>query len=349
MGGEIPMRSQSLHGEMLVRALFYRRAIARVAAVLVLLAVSVVLLRDRTWTARGSFIAQSGQAETFDQLAGLASQVGLNFGGTSGGYTPRFYAALATSTQILGVLVDTVFTLSTAPPQRVRLADALDVSGKTPGRRREYTIRELRESVISAEHNTQTGITTLSVRTKSPELSFEIAQTIMAEINRFNSERRRSRASAEREFTSERRAAVAKELEAAEEEVAAFVTQNRSYTGSAELRLRFDRLNRRVTELSQVLAAVTQLYERARIDEVRDTPVLTVVDAPVLPAVPDGRGLLGAVIAVGIVGLVLAVGTILALQVTGTIPAPGLDAPSRPADYVPILRRELARPWRLLL
>jgi len=51
----------------------------------------------------------------------------------------------------------------------------------------------------------------------------------------------------------------------------------------------------------EVVTAMAQAYEQARIDEVRNTPVVTVIDEPEVPALPEPRGrllklLLGAVL-----------------------------------------------------
>jgi uncharacterized protein involved in exopolysaccharide biosynthesis len=41
-----------------------------------------------------------------------------------------------------------------------------------------------------------------------------------------------------------------------------------------------------------VVSALAQNYGQARIDEVRDIPVITIVEAPEAPALPDSRMLL---------------------------------------------------------
>jgi len=52
-----------------------------------------------------------------------------------------------------------------------------------------------------------------------------------------------------------------------------------------------DRLQRVVSLRERVAASLAESNEQARIDEVRNTPVITVVDQPVLPAFPDRRRL----------------------------------------------------------
>ncbi|MFP8875045.1 MAG: hypothetical protein VCB42_11110, partial [Myxococcota bacterium] len=51
-----------------------------------------------------------------------------------------------------------------------------------------------------------------------------------------------------------------------------------------------------------------QAYEQARIDEVRNTPVITIVDQPEFPVIPDPRGRLRT-LALGLtLGLVVGIG-----------------------------------------
>jgi uncharacterized protein involved in exopolysaccharide biosynthesis len=54
---------------------------------------------------------------------------------------------------------------------------------------------------------------------------------------------------------------------------------------------------------------LAQAYEQARIEEVRDTPVITVIEAPMLPARPDPRPF----------GRAIAAGLLCALAVAQTL------------------------------
>ena len=69
----------------------------------------------------------------------------------------------------------------------------------------------------------------------------------------------------------------------------AFLEANRE-SGAPRLTLAADRLQREVTFREEVVNGLAQQYENARIREVRDTPVITVIERPVLPRLPDPRG-----------------------------------------------------------
>jgi len=89
---------------------------------------------------------------------------------------------------------------------------------------------------------------------------------------------RQSQAAAERGFTEERMAEAQEELRAAENELQRFLQNNRQFQNSPELVFQHDRLQRRVAMRQQVYTSLVQSYEQARIDEVPNTPVITVVE-----------------------------------------------------------------------
>jgi len=64
---------------------------------------------------------------------------------------------------------------------------------------------------------------------------------------------------------------------------------NRAIANSPELGFQRDRLQREVSLRQQVYASLMQSREDAKIREVRDTPVLTVLESPRLPVVGEAR------------------------------------------------------------
>jgi len=81
------------------------------------------------------------------------------------------------------------------------------------------------------------------------------------------------------------------EPRAAENEPQRFLQNNRQFQSSPELVFQHDRLQRRVAMRQQVYTSLVQSYEQARIDEVRNTPVITVVEEAEEPVRPDSRRL----------------------------------------------------------
>lgn len=214
----------------------------------------------------------------------LAAQLGLTVGTSDGTLGAQFYGDLLTSRSILeSVALSTVDDTSVAGP-----SDSRDVGALLRVRRRpESSYAERASAVlrkaITVRVNSKTSVVTLQVDTKIAGLSHHIAQRLVSLVDAFNQRTRNSQASAERQFSGTHLAEAKLALDSAEAELLSFYKQNRDYKGSPELLFTHDRLLRRVTLRQQVVSSLSSAFEQARIEEVRDTPVVTIVDQPNLP------------------------------------------------------------------
>lgn len=308
----------------------------------------VALLLPRHWTVAGSFIPESGRTGAeLASLSGLAAQFGVAIGGGSNPPT-AFYAAVLGSNELLGTLVDHNYTIVAAGQTKTgTLVDFYRVRGNTPGVRRERAITRLSHD-LNADFSLKTGIVSFQARARDPQLALEIAEQTLIELANFNLNRRRTQAGAERAFTAARRDEAHDELRDAEDKLEQFLQHNRDYRNAPELTLEFDRLSRDVSLRQQIFTSVSQAFEQARIEEVRDTPVFTVLDEPQLPARPDGRGLSWKLPLAFILGAGLALLATLARE--ALVPSP--SGTGTPAEQLSALwaatGRDLRRPWRLL-
>lgn len=266
----------------------HRRLLLAIPAIVVGLAVTWALVRPRTYTSRASFLPQRSDLGR-SGLGAIANQLGLNVSLDQTGQSPAFYAVLLQTPELLGLVVDARYA-TPARPDSGNLAAMLDVRARTPALERDAAIRRLMQ-VMDVRVDPSTDIVRVFVRTGSPELSEQVAARLLEEVNRFNVERRQSRATAERKFSQERRELAARELEQAEGRLQRFLEGNRNFTSAPALVAINDRLRREVSLRQQVYTTLTQAYEQARLDEVRNTPVITLVERPEAPVRPDSRRL----------------------------------------------------------
>jgi uncharacterized protein involved in exopolysaccharide biosynthesis len=298
--------------EIAVILLRQRWTLFRTIVFFAAISVVIALMKPTLFSSSARFLPESsgGGAVQSGALA-LAQQFGVAFGSGGGERTPQFYAGLITSDQILRQVVTRKYRLTPTEdlPDEADLMTYYDVPGETNEERVERAIVSLRDDLaVSTEF--ETGIVGFTVTTTDPVLSRDIAQLIIELVNEFDLASRRSQASADRVFAEERLRQLNEELIDAEEDLKTFLMANRSYSTSPELQFEYDRLQRVVGMHQELVTSLMQSYENARIEEVRNTPVIAVIDAPHVPAVRDPKGR----IMIGVMGLIVGgmVGVVLA-------------------------------------
>jgi len=276
----------------LVNSVFrHRRLIAKLTAFFFILTVGITMIRPAIYTSSASFMPQSNQTNG-GLTSGLAAQFGFTLPAADAGNSPAFYAALIVSYDILRSLAETTYTFSTV--EGGFTGTLLDYSSEKQGKplniRREAVIRELEEN-FSVSMGRETGLVTFQVRSHNPELSSLIVDRTLELINQFNLLNRQSQAATERIFVEERLDSAKVELRQAEDALEEFLDRNRSVPRPPDLEFIHDRLQREVVMRQQVVTTLVQAFEQARIDEVRDTPVITVVGTPRTPVLADSNRL----------------------------------------------------------
>jgi uncharacterized protein involved in exopolysaccharide biosynthesis len=331
-------------GSLLLR---HRYLVLRLAVLGALIAVIPPLVLPRNYTVTSGFTPQTRRPT--GTLSGLAGQLGLMLPlNLDGGQSPAFYADRLTAPQLLRQVVDTRYALpGDTGTASVSLIEVLHAKGATPALRRDAAIRALRRQVDASVEN-KTGVVSLSVTLKSPALARQVNQRMLDLLNEFNLQNRQSQAGAERRFTETRVAQVRRELRDAEDRLQAFLQRNREYRFSPELLLQHDRLQREIDLFQEIYTTLSQAYEQARIEEVRDTPVITMVEAPIDPVRPDSRRL----ILKGLLGILFGGVLGIGLAIAYGYAANSSDADGAAAAEFDELRREtvhdIARPWRVL-
>lgn len=254
------------------------------------LAILPVLFQKLTYTATTSFVPQVLDSQPSD-LRSLAGQFGVSLGGGDGGsgQSPQFYADLLRSPVILRAIAADSFPVVEDRAPRKRFLDLMNVSGDSYNQRLEQGIQVLRQ-LMSAGVARETGVLTLAVTTQWPSVSAAIANEAVEGVNAFNLSTRKSQAVEERRFTEARLAETRVVLRDAEDRLQSFLQRNRQLQNSAELSFERDRLQREVSLQQEIVGSLAKSYEEARIREVRDVPVITVIERASAPTRPNPRG-----------------------------------------------------------
>lgn len=282
-----PMDDEVSLWEVLAVLLRRRGTIVFTTILVGALAVGIAHFRALTYTTSAAFRPQGSEASS-SQLMALASQFGVSVPGVSAEEaSPAFYQELLSSRAILARAANEPYDVDGVGS--VMLKDLLEIEEDTEPLRDESTIEWLREEAVSVSTGRETGTVTITVKTEWPDLSAAIAEDLIEEISLFNLDTRTSQAASERAFIQGRVAEAEEELAVAEDSLRMFLQANRQIQNSPLLQFQHDGLQREVTLRQSVLTTLVQSYEQARITEVRDTPVITVLQTPFLPPGPDPR------------------------------------------------------------
>lgn len=312
----VPPTSRQATVLMFLRiVLEHHRLLLGTVVVVLLITVGVVLLGLRDHTVTSRFMPNAPNAET-SRLAGLAAQFGLPVGGLSSDRpSVDFYAALLESPGLLREVALTEYRFAEGPGEDTLAGTFLDlyeIEGNSPQRRLEAGVRLL-DQLVSAGVDVRANLVELHTTARWHELAAQMNRRILDLVNEFNLRDRQTQAGAERRFVETRMEEARGDLETAEKRLEEFLDANRRYQDSPQLVFEYARLQRRVEIQQQVYISLAQSYEQARIEEVRNTPVITVVDDPE-DAMPEPRRLLRAAALGGILGIMAGVFLVFAAE-----------------------------------
>ena len=245
----------------------------------------ISLVMPARFTATATFVPESESSAMSlpSGLTGLAAQFGVAVPG-GGANSPSFYADVLRSRTLKDEVLLARFPdpRGLAAGDSATLLDILAIDGDSQSERLESGRKQLDE-MMSVRVDNETNVVSLAIETRDPALSADVANQFIELVNRFNLETRQSNAQECRRFIEERMAEAEGELRDAEAELQRFYERNRRYEDSPELRFQHDRLQRQVTIKQEVFTTLRRSYEEARIQEVNDTPVITVIDQAVPP------------------------------------------------------------------
>lgn len=346
--GSAPVSSGSDTGLFALIAVVLRDRVfvVRVALACALIAGVISLLRPRTFTSEASFIPQ-GSTRIPTGLSALATQFQVALPGGDASQSPVFYQRLLRSRATLEGMLDKRISITrNGATENRTVLDILKPSSGSIAEQRDEAIRKLSKSV-QVDVDLPIGLVNVRVSAGSGSLAQQLLIFLLDALNNFNVSQRRAAAHAERDFIEGRVQNASAELTRAEGVLKDFVERNRVVTGSPMLKLEEERLNRDVARQEQVLAGLQQALEQSRLEEIRDTPSLNLVETPHFPTRPDSRGTVLKAAIAGILGGLASV-FLLVLRAVG-IPSSVPIGERLEADLLwEETLRDVRRPWRLL-
>lgn len=264
---------------------------------------------------------------TLNEIQGVASAFGFNLGDT-GGQTAFYIPDVIKSRRISKKIVQN--TWNTEKYQSpVSLIHFWEIDDNTKILRRikkwfmsflpkgkgdpsrKFTAAAIKEldSRVSVQEE-DSGLIVLSVLMEEPQLASDIAQFYGEFIKKYIAEELEIQSRKNRQFLEERLDSAKQELLESEEKLTEFRKQHTMALEPPDTQLERGRLMRNVTVNQEVYITLRQQYELARIEELKELPIINILDHPEPAADIDSPKrlliIIGSLIAGAVVGVIFA-------------------------------------------
>jgi len=251
----------------------------------------------KSWAATTSFVPEqaisgnsSGILGAIGSIGSLLGDNGGSLGKLSDGPSGDFYADVLTSQELLVSTLKSSYADSASGMTPRTLLELLEPKGDTPAQKLGNAKRSLRRK-LTIEMTRRSGIVKLTVTLKNPPLAADVANRMLVLLNEFNLDRRQRASAAQRRFAEIRLLTAHTELDSITRIRQSFLETNRTLSNSPRLLARSEELDRLVQIKEGVLLGLTRTYEENRLSEMKDTPLIAVVDHAMVPDRPQERPL----------------------------------------------------------
>lgn len=211
-------------------------------------------------------------------IAGLATQMGVGL--ASGAQSPQFYVQVLGSRRLLEEVLAS--RVKAATGDSLSLRDYLEKPRSDASGQLDRALTRLREAT-DVTVNPRTNIVEIGVTLRDRQVAMRTVTLYMESLSRFNLQSRQTQAGQRRRFAEARLREAQDSLGQVDRAISEFLMRNRQYRESPALSYEYERLQRALMSYQTLYTGIRRDYDTARLDEVNDTPVLTVVDPPQLP------------------------------------------------------------------
>ena len=260
------------------------RVILITPTILCVLAIIYVLLFLKPTFTSTAKIMSSSTGGNVSQAAGIAAQFGINLP-TGQSETKWVYPEIIKSRTLARSMLRRKFDTDKFGSQKTLFQILTYENENTENdlsRRENLAINKLL-GMINVSEDIKTSIVTLNVKGSEPKFVAELNQVLIEELDTHQRNYNKAKTTDTKKFIQGRIIDVEKELMAAEEDLKVFRDRNRRIENSPTLKLEQQRLNREVTVLTGVFTTLKQQYETTKIEEVKESDYVVILDAPNVP------------------------------------------------------------------
>lgn len=253
-----------------------RKFIGIVTGTVTVLAIIISLILPETFKSTAVILPDTEKSKlgSLSGMSDLAAMAGITVGGEVS--IVKLYPTILKSESVLQNVIYTKYKTKEYSDS-VNLIQYWDIKEKNPERDYEVALLNLRTRLDIAM-DIKTAVVTMSIETEEPQLSADILNNTIRAADRFIRTKRNTNALEQRKWIETRLVEVKADLSKAENVLKEFREKNRMVSSSPQLLLDQERLLREVQINSTMYVELKKQYELAKIEEIRTTPIISVMD-----------------------------------------------------------------------
>ena len=269
--------------------------------------INMLFIAKPVYTSTSKIMSSSGSS-SMSQAAGLASQFGISLPISQSG--PKWdYPEIINSRTLARAILKRKFNTEKFGQQK-SLLQILTYGNDEPANAMDtLEVKAVNNllGMIAVSENKNT-IYTINLHASEPQLAAEINKVLIEELDAHQKKYNKEKTSETRQFIEERIVSTEKELMKAEEELKIFMDRNRRIENSPTLQLEQQRLAREATVLTGVFTTLKQQLETTKIEEVKESDYVVILDPPEVPLERSKPNKKKMVILAGLLGIGLGIG-----------------------------------------
>jgi uncharacterized protein involved in exopolysaccharide biosynthesis len=261
--------------EVLLRLWTHRRLLATSTLIAGVLAAAISLALPTQYTARATILPDAQGNVSAAGLSQLAASFGFALGRASNGLT-ELYPTMLTSDRILAPVM--YQRLQTRNGDLQSLVQFWDLDTVDSARAYERALRRLRDKTLTVGADRRTLVVSIGVTLRDPSFAANVVNAMVAQMDSFVRQFQRAQAADRVRWIETRLTQVLADLERSERTLKDFRVRNRLIASSPQLQLQEQQFMREVETNSAIYVELKRQLEIAKIDEVKNIPVVQVLD-----------------------------------------------------------------------
>ena len=261
-----------------------RKTIVMSTLAVIILSVGISLILPKSFKSTAVILPQNNQSMlgAFSGLSNLASLTGLSFGQSS---MEQLFPDIVNSEALLKQVIYTRYKTEKFADS-VNLIQYWEIEEDTETENFEEALEKFRKNII-VDYDKRTNIVSITYSIGEIQLVSDVLNKVIALLDEYIRKMKITSATEQRNWIEQRLVQVQNDLASSENALKDFREKNRIISNSPQLLLEQQRMIRDVEINTVIYTELKKQYELARIEELKNIPVVNILDSARPPAKKD--------------------------------------------------------------